>query len=215
MTVLDTNLENIRELANLQRLPKDQDPVWVESERERKRKAIADKRKDPEFRAAQNARRRVLAQHPEARQKQAERMIEWKLKNSNHVAAYSKQWREENAEHVSQYAKNYMPEYVNKPEVRADIFRRNLWRNYKITTNEFNDLWKQQEGKCAICEIELVPRGRAKNSAAVDHNHENGAVRGLLCRMCNTGIGSLRDSPEILQSAAKYLVDRGSYCGKF
>ena len=56
------------------------------------------------------------------------------------------------------------------------------------------ELGKQE---CRICEN--------KNDLCIDHNHKTGEVRGLLCRTCNTGIGMLRNSPDLLRSAVAYL----------
>ncbi|QSM04369.1 hypothetical protein PROPHIGD43A-4_59 [Mycobacterium phage prophiGD43A-4] len=56
-----------------------------------------------------------------------------------------------------------------------------------------------QRGKCAIC-------GDAPESLVVDHNHETGAVRGLLCNNCNRCLGLLKDNIEVLTSAAAYLI---------
>lgn len=211
-------LEREREKARVRQAERraklSQDPEWVEKERVRKAEAMRAKRADPESRAALNARKRVLAQRPEAKRKQAEAMKDWKSKNSEQVAAYQKQWREENAEHVAQYGKAYMAEYMSKPEVQEATWRRNLWKNYKMTDAEFNELWSVQSGQCAICSVELLPRGRQPNAVAVDHNHDTGAVRGLLCQACNRGIGLFYDSPSILQSAVKYLEERGHYGGK-
>jgi hypothetical protein len=193
---------------------KKHDPLFMQAERQRKREAIAKKRNDLEVRATLNARRRELAQRPEAKQKNAKRLKDWKSENSDKVSAYHKQWREENAEHVSNYGKKYMAEYVKDPSVQTQTWERNLWKNYKMTAAEFNDMWLSQNGKCEICEVDLMPRGRQNNSVAVDHNHENGAVRGLLCQACNRAIGLFKDNPKVLQSAAKYLENRGHYGGK-
>lgn len=202
----------VRQAERLSKLS--QDPEWVKKERQRQAEAMRVKRADPETRATLNARKRELAQHPEAKRKQAERIRDWKSKNSEQVAAYQKQWREENAEHVSNYGKAYMAEYTVREDVQEQIWRRNLWRNYKMTDAEFNELWDIQSGQCAICSVKLLPRGRQPNAVAVDHNHDTGAVRGLLCRSCNHGLGHFRDSPNILQSAAEYLENRGNYGGK-
>jgi hypothetical protein len=199
----------LRQAKRLARLS--QDPEWVEKERQRKAEAMRIKRADPETRATLNSRKRELAQQPEAKLKQAIRLKDWKSKNSESVAAYQKQWREENFEHLSNYSKAYMAEYTQKPKVQADIFKRNLWKNYRMTTHEFNELWGLQDGKCAICSVVLLPRGRQNDSAVVDHNHDTGAVRGLLCRSCNVGVGLLKDNTEILKSAAKYLTKSGTY----
>jgi len=42
---------------------------------------------------------------------------------------------------------------------------------------------------------------------AVDHDHKNGEVRGLLCHRCNVGLGNFQDNPELLLKAYKYLKD--------
>ena len=211
-------LEREREKARVrqaERLAKlSQDPEWVAKERQRQAEAMRAKRADPETRAALNARKRELAQRPEAKLKQAEAMKDWKSKNSEQVAAYHKQWREENAEQVSAYNKAYLAEYNARDDVKAKTRTRHLWANYKMTDAEFNDLWNLQNGRCAICCTEMLPRGRQPNAVAVDHNHDTGAVRGLLCQLCNRGIGAFKDDPAILQSAARYLEDRGYYGGK-
>ena len=72
------------------------------------------------------------------------------------------------------------------------------WR-YGLTSEQFEDMRLAQEGRCAICRIEALPR------LHIDHNHKTGKVRGLLCGNCNKGIGLLRDNPDFLQSAMEYL----------
>lgn len=138
-------------------------------------------------------------------------MKRWRAANQERIKAYQKNWRAENAVAVAEYQKEYQKDYNSRDEVKAETMRRNLWKNYKMTPDEFNGLWEAQSGKCAICDVDMAPRGRAKNSVAVDHNHENGAVRGLLCRTCNVGIGYLNDDPDLLIAAAEYLIERGFY----
>lgn len=76
---------------------------------------------------------------------------------------------------------------------------------YGITLDEFNQLLNQQNHKCVICNDDIT------TSAVIDHNHTTKEVRGLLCPLCNSGIGKLKDSPDVLLSAYNYLVERGSY----
>lgn len=59
-------------------------------------------------------------------------------------------------------------------------------------------LFASSDGRCAIC-------GRA-GALVVDHDHDTGAIRGLLCRNCNTGLGQFGDDPERLRRAAAYLT---------
>jgi hypothetical protein len=76
---------------------------------------------------------------------------------------------------------------------------------YGFTPADFNNLLASQHGKCAICSSEANVNG---SRLFVDHDHITGKVRGLLCHHCNVAIGSLRDDPELLERAAKYLRDR-------
>ncbi|KKN36747.1 hypothetical protein LCGC14_0770530 [marine sediment metagenome] len=95
----------------------------------------------------------------------------------------------------------------NKPKLiknKKELRNRFLLRTYGIRIEEYEELLQSQNNKCAICGI-LVKRGRRKKNFAVDHNHETGEVRGLLCEDCNRGIGLLREDIGILQKAIKYL----------
>lgn len=78
-------------------------------------------------------------------------------------------------------------------------FRRK--RKYGVGKSEVLAFAATQNGKCAICMKLLVP-GRDTH---VDHDHKTGVVRGLLCFVCNRGIGMFRDSDEILSRAVDYL----------
>ena len=89
----------------------------------------------------------------------------------------------------------------NKDKVSEQYQRRRLLK-YNITQNDFDILLEKQDYKCAICDKELSEK------FTVDHSHETGNVRGLLCYKCNNGIGLLCDSPEILSKAIQYLKER-------
>jgi len=65
---------------------------------------------------------------------------------------------------------------------------------------------QEQNGLCAICHNEERHFNRGKRlMLAVDHCHLTGAIRGLLCMDCNTGIAKFKDNPEFLRNAQKYL----------
>lgn len=74
---------------------------------------------------------------------------------------------------------------------------------YGITPGQFDAMLLAQGGRCAICGTD-APGGRF-DRFHVDHSHETGKVRGLLCQPCNHGIGSLQDSTEVLAKALEYL----------
>ena len=85
---------------------------------------------------------------------------------------------------------------------------------YGITHDEFYAAWNLQDGKCSICSVELpdlmVYEDR-RRGYAIDHNHDTGKFRGILCLKCNSLLGMANDSPEILAKAIIYLEINGSY----
>lgn len=85
-------------------------------------------------------------------------------------------------------------------QVHAQSNARNL-RDYGIGLLERQEMERQQSGCCAIC--------TKPETLHLDHSHEDGKVRGLLCGPCNRGIGLFGDSPEVLRAAAQYLDERG------
>ena len=147
----------------------------------------------------------------ERKAKDKERIKRWREENKEHISEYQKQWRKQNTAAVAEYQQEYHAEYKSRDDVQFKIWMRSLHKNYKITPSIFNEMWENQSGKCVICKQPMLPRGRKKSAATVDHNHETGKVRGLLCRGCNQGIGLLKDDPEVLQSAFEYLMKHGHY----
>lgn len=79
--------------------------------------------------------------------------------------------------------------------------RSHMKTTYELTELEYQTLMTEQDGKCAICLDEFGDR----KDVMIDHNHETGKVRGLLCRSCNTGLGFFKDSELILFFAQKYI----------
>lgn len=72
---------------------------------------------------------------------------------------------------------------------------------YGITLDDYNRLYAFQGGKCYVCRWAT---GKTKY-LAVDHDHETGEVRGLLCSRDNRMIGYARDNPEYFERTAEYL----------
>lgn len=82
------------------------------------------------------------------------------------------------------------------------------WRNaqwkyyYGMEPGTYQKMFEQQGGKCAVCG-NPPQEGKLLN---VDHCHTSGAIRGLLCRDCNLGLGHFKDAPERLEAAIAYLA---------
>lgn len=103
----------------------------------------------------------------------------------------------------------------NKNWIRnnPDQVKNQRLRRYGITLEQYNILREQQEFCCAICERheDKVEQGRASKTSyalQVDHCHDTGKVRGLLCTNCNTMLGKTKDNVEVLIAAIKYLKEK-------
>lgn len=117
--------------------------------------------------------------------------------------------------------KSIIMEGKNKREKKADFQRKrrllkpedtrryDVWRRYNISYSQYLDLLEKQDHKCAVCgkqESGLKKHSNKKRDLAVDHDHNTGMVRGLLCSRCNTGLGLFNDSTETLKQAIRYLT---------
>lgn len=84
---------------------------------------------------------------------------------------------------------------------------------YGLSLEEYDRMLQAQNNLCAICTSEetakLGTTGGAASKLSVDHNHGTGAVRGLLCSRCNTGLGCFKDDILRLEAAVAYLRKHG------
>jgi hypothetical protein len=96
----------------------------------------------------------------------------------------------------------------SRRNAKCPIARRDysLKSRFGIGVSEYADMFSAQGGVCAICsEPETMIRCGSAVPLSVDHCHETGAVRGLLCSKCNMAIGHLNDNPFLARAAADYL----------
>lgn len=83
-------------------------------------------------------------------------------------------------------------------------------RKYRITDDEYQRLLDAQDHRCSICEQPETQMIRGKTlPLSVDHDHETGKVRGLLCSKCNATLGFVKDDPNHLFAAIQYLDETG------
>jgi nitrate/TMAO reductase-like tetraheme cytochrome c subunit len=75
---------------------------------------------------------------------------------------------------------------------------------YNLTEVEYNEMLKKQNFACAICES-TESQTKMSEHFFVDHDHETGEIRGLLCQSCNSGLGYFKDSIDSLKMAVSYL----------
>jgi hypothetical protein len=84
---------------------------------------------------------------------------------------------------------------------------RNLKHKYGVNLEWYEDQFKKQNYSCAICESKTNKTSGDREfwNFSVDHCHDSGKVRGILCNNCNRALGLLQDSAELLQRAKNYL----------
>ena len=81
----------------------------------------------------------------------------------------------------------------------------NLKHTHGLSRGEYQRMFEEQSGVCAVCKKPETKKNQyGVLSLAVDHNHDNGEIRGLLCMKCNRSLGMLEDSAEIIQSLLEY-----------
>lgn len=103
----------------------------------------------------------------------------------------ARRWRAANVEKARASSRRYM-------------HARRLKENFGLDRQDYQTMLVAQGGVCAICGLPPIE----DFALAIDHDHETGVIRGLLCRQCNVGIGNLRDDPALLRAALRYL-ERG------
>ena len=122
------------------------------------------------------------------------------IKNKEYYKQYCKQWQLDNPEKVREYVRQWR---LANPEKVYKIARRSqLKKGFNITLEQYDKILVKQNFKCAICNKHM---SEFKRALAVDHDHETGKIRGLLCRNCNAILGYAGDNPKILLEAIDYL----------
>lgn len=114
------------------------------------------------------------------------------------------EYREKNKDKMVEYRKLYKLDPKNKEKMRTHGRNATL-RQFGITQEDYDELFKKQDGKCVICGVE---KNGGKQNFCVDHDHTTGKVRGLLCHNCNLSIGLMKDNPDLLRKAAEYLESK-------
>jgi len=128
-------------------------------------------------------------------EKNRKRAKAWADANPERNRSRSRKWGEENKEINRKRSREWY--YNNTDKKRA----RDLRIKFGITPEIYKTMLADQNGVCAICSNAC----KSGKLLAVDHDHNNGRVRGLLCMECNTGLGKFLDSAELLRKSAEYL----------
>jgi hypothetical protein len=108
-------------------------------------------------------------------------------------------------------------EYLDRAAYSARLRRQNMtpdekqaWalnrkaKNYGTSVDEISNILSQQNQSCAICRTPF--KGKCGREVHIDHDHDSGQVRGVLCRLCNPGLGYFRDNVDLMRHAIRYLM---------
>lgn len=114
-----------------------------------------------------------------------------------HRANWRREYAKANQNHIEEMQRERK---LKNPDIYSQrARRRNLKKSYGLTPDKYEKLVSRQNGRCAICGCQ------PEKPLYVDHNHDTGVIRGLLCGHCNFAIGQFKDSTEIIMSAIAYL----------
>jgi hypothetical protein len=118
----------------------------------------------------------------------------YRLKNLEKEKAYNLDWNRKNRVRLRETNRNY----IKQERVKQRRKKNYLLREYNLTVEQYNQMFVDQGGLCAICDKNL--------RLVVDHCHLTGKIRGLLCDRCNRGLGYFKDNPKALLNASKYIL---------
>ena len=124
----------------------------------------------------------------------------WNDAHKEHRYAYNRSWYHRNKDRVKSLAKIWKK---NNPDKVAQVNKNSrLKQRYNISLEIFNQMLTSQDNKCAICGKNF----KNKKDTCIDHDHNTGRIRQLLCCSCNLGIGNFQDSIVLVEKARDYLV---------
>lgn len=89
---------------------------------------------------------------------------------------------------------------------KASMRKGHLKRTFGLTLEQYDEIFKKQNGKCAICRKAETRKWKGSVfRLGIDHNHKTGDIRELLCYSCNLALGYANDDPELLKRMIAYL----------
>jgi len=128
-----------------------------------------------------------------------QKTLVWQAANPEKVKAIAARTRSKNRQYHRDRSKAWYranKAYCKKKRRAACL------KQYGLTPKEFDKKLAEQGGTCAIC---TGPPANRWNRYAVDHDHETGKNRGLLCARCNLAIGQLQENEDIMKKCIEYL----------
>lgn len=138
-------------------------------------------------------------------------LAEWRARNREKLRASHSKWR---ADHPERMQANRDKWKADNPEGALAAQRRSLLRRYGISLEQYDQMLREQGGVCAVCDQpeKTMVWGKSISHLVVDHDHQTGEIRGLLCCACNLRVGRLEkgrkfpNEPRWVSGAREYLA---------
>jgi len=112
-----------------------------------------------------------------------QKSLEYREKNREQLKLIAKRYREKNREKIKKRLKLFV---LNNPDkIKLHRLKCSLKKRYKLTLDQYNEMYRKQESKCGICGIH---ESKITKKLNIDHNHKTGKARELLCQKCNVAL---------------------------
>jgi len=133
--------------------------------------------------------KRWRERHPEKKAERAAYVAQWRLRNPDKLTAYSEKQKKD----------RILESALDSPTVHWDTQKK--FKKYNLDKDQLRELLDAHNGKCYLCGKEIAGKSRH-----IDHDHETGKVRKILCSSCNTGLGLFHDNVELLKRRFFILI---------
>lgn len=126
------------------------------------------------------------------------------IKNKDKIKARQKKYRDNNKEEGRKRNKKLYESKRCNPEFKRKMRESFLKRHYGISIQDYDGMYIEQGGRCAICGVH---QSKLTRRLEIDHCHETLLVRGLLCHNCNVGLGHFNNDIDLLENVIQYLKE--------
>ena len=128
---------------------------------------------------------RIKKYHEEHKKERNEYLKDYTEKNKDKIAERHKKWRLDNLERIKQQQKAY-----NQTDAGKKASRIGNWKILGVISDDYSSLYDYYLNckKCEICSIDLVEGIYGRNKRVLDHNHQTGEFRNVLCHICNINL---------------------------
>ena len=131
---------------------------------------------------------------------QSDWYIRWKSSNPDKYRQLMKEQAIKHRPKRIEYGRKYRKERPEK------VWAERIKREHGLTAEQYYHMLEEQHGVCYIC---LLSETRTMHGKVVrlviDHNHQTGQVRRLLCHACNVSVGLLQENPDRMRRMAQYI----------